>query len=207
MELSLPGLYRPMLNDVERCAQVAANAFVGDPSMKYQLGGRAPTVRQLKHYFSAVLRAGFPYYSIYATSKALEGFIVLLRPGVLGTPPMRFLCGGGWKLPFVTCADVLTRLSRYEAHCQSIRRGVDALDAWYILMLAVDVPEQGKGHASKLMKAVLQALDAHAERCYLETHKVSNVAIYRHYGFQTVHVDTVPDGTDAQYAMLREAQG
>ena len=205
MDLSIFGLYRPTLSDMERCAQVAATAFVGDPSLKYQLGGREPSVRQLRHYFSVVLRTGFPYYHIYATSREIDGFIVLLKPGVQGTPSLRFLCGGGWKLPFLTCPDVLIRLAKYEEHCQRIRQSMDAMDAWYILMLAVDPQQQGKGHASRLMKAVLEALDENAARCYLETHKEKNVAIYRHYGFQTVQLDTVPDGANAQFAMLRSA--
>jgi ribosomal protein S18 acetylase RimI-like enzyme len=206
MELTIPELYQPKQCDIDRLARVAANAFVGDPSMKYQLGGRNPSERQLYHYFSVVLRTGFPYYSIFASSEALDGFIVMLRPGVYGTPPVRFLLYGGWKLPFVTCPDVLRRLSKYEKHCHEIRREAEAGDAWYILMLAVDTAQQGKGHASRLLKSVLHSLDARAEKCYLETHKKSNVDIYSHFGFHTTHIDTVPDGIDTQYAMLRMPQ-
>lgn len=206
MELTIPELYRPKQRDIDRLARVAANAFLGDPSLKYQLGGKDPSERQLYHYFSVVLRTGFPYYSIFASSEALEGFIIMLRPGDYGTPSTRFLLYGGWKLPFVTCPDVLTRLSKYEKNCHEIRREADAWDAWYILMLVVDSAHQGKGHASRLLKSVLLSLDARAEKCYLETHKNSNVAIYDHFGFQMAHVDTVPDGTDTQYAMLRMPQ-
>lgn len=53
------------------------------------------------------------------------------------------------------------------------------------------------------MRAFLQDMDERQTACHLETHKLVNTEIYKHFGFTIVNIDTVPDGTDKQYAMLR----
>ncbi|MEN6338858.1 MAG: GNAT family N-acetyltransferase, partial [Clostridiaceae bacterium] len=181
--MKLSELYRIQKTDLERCADVSARAFLLDPALKYQMGGKTPTYLQLLHYFRVILQTGFPYYEFYAVSDRIEGVIGLLPPNASCAPPLEFLVRGGWKLPFTTDFGLLGRLDKYEAHCLDIRKSVDAMDAWYVMMLAVDPMEQGKGHGSTLMRAFLQDMDERQTACYLETHKLVNTEIYRHFGF------------------------
>ena len=107
-------------------------------------------------------------------------------------------------MPFTVYKGVLGRLEKYETHSLNIRKAAGAMDAWYVMMLAVDPEQQGKGFGAKMLRAFLAEMDAQGTSCYLETHKLVNTEIYRHFGFEIVHIDTVPDGTDKQYAMLRQ---
>lgn len=197
------GLYRIRKTDLARCAQVSAGAFQFDPALKYQLVGGEENIKTLTHYFNAIFQTGFPYYQFYATSPAIEGLIGYLPPEDAATPPLEFLFRGGWKLPFTTNREVLLRLQKFEEHALDIRRRVEAMDACYIMMLAVDPAFQGKGYGAKIMRPFLAMLDAQEQDCYLETHRLVNTEIYAHFGFDIVSVDTVPDGTDTQFAMLR----
>lgn len=202
--MDLHGQYRIQKKDLAKCADVSTRAFFDDPALKYQMGGKTPSYRQLRNYFDVIFKTGFPYYDFFAPSEKIEGVIGLLPPDGKCAPPMEFLLRGGWKMPFTVYKDVLGRLDQYEAHCLSIRKSVGAMDAWYVMMLAVDPEEQGKGHGSTLMRAFLKEIDERQSSCYLETHKLVNTEIYRHFGFEIVSIDTVPDGTDTQYAMLRK---
>lgn len=198
------GLYRIRKTDLARCVQVSAGAFQNDPALKYQLVGGETDMEILAHYFTAVFQTGFPYYRFYATSPAIEGLIGYLPPGNKATPPLEFLFRGGWRLPFSTNREILDRLQKYEEHALDVRRRVEAMDACYLMMLAVDPAQQGRGYGARIMRPFLRMLDELEQDCYLETHKLVNTEIYAHYGFDIAAVDTVPDGTDTQFAMLRK---
>lgn len=202
--LIITDLYRIRKADLAKCAEVSTRAFLDDPALKYQMGGKKPSFRQLKNYFDIIFQTGFPYYDFFAPSEKIEGVIGLLPPNAGSVPPLEFLFRGGWKMPFTVYRDVLGRLEKYETHSLEIRRNVGAMSAWYVMMLAVDPEEQGKGFGAKMLRAFLSEMDAEGSSCYLETHKLVNTEIYRHFGFEIVSIDTVPDGTDTQYAMLRK---
>lgn len=202
--MELHGLYRIQKKDLAKCADVSTRAFIDDPALKYQMGGKKPSYRQLRNYFDIILQTGFSHYDFFAPSEGIEGVIGLLPPNTDSVPPMEFLLHGGWKMPFTVYRDVLRRLDQYETHSLEIRKNVSAMDAWYVMMLAVDPELQGKGFGAKMLRAFLAEMDTQGKNCYLETHKIVNVVIYQHFGFKIVNTDTVPDGTDTQYAMLRK---
>ncbi len=205
--MELQGLYRIQKKDLAKCAEVSTRAFLDDPALKYQMGGKTPSYRQLKNYFDVIFQTGFAYYGFFAPSEKIEGVIGLLPPNTDSVPPMEFLLRGGWKMPLTVCRGLLGRLEKYEAHSLAIRKNANAMDAWYVMMLAVDPEQQGKGFGAKMLRAFLAEMDKQGTGCYLETHKIVNTEIYQHFGFEIVNIDTVPDGTDTQYAMLRKPVG
>lgn len=200
-------LYRIQKKELAKCADLSTRAFLDDPVLKYQMGGKTPSYRQLKNYFDVIFQTGFPYYDFFAPSEKIEGVIGLLPPNANSVPPMEFLLHGGWKMPFTVYRGVLGRLEKYEAHSLAIRKKANAMGAWYVMMLAVDPEQQGKGLGAKMLRAFLAEMDTQGTSCYLETHKLVNTEIYQHFGFEIVNIDTVPDGTDTQYAMLRKPVG
>ena len=202
--MELQGLYCIQKKDLAKCAEVSARAFLTDPALIYQFGGKIPSYRRLKRYFDISFQTGFPYYDFFAPSEKIEGVIGLLPPNTDSVPPMEFLLRGGWKMPFTVCRGLLGRLDQYEIHSLKIRKDANAMEAWYVMMLAVDPEEQGKGHGAKMLRAFLAEMDTEGSNCYLETHKLVNTDIFHHFGFEIVSIDTVPDGTDTQYAMLRQ---
>jgi predicted acetyltransferase len=69
------------------------------------------------------------------------------------------------------------------------------------------MPEfRGKGLGSKIIKPMLNYLDAHNQECYLETLSPTNVEIYKKYGFELKEEVKVPNADLILYAMLRPAK-
>jgi ribosomal protein S18 acetylase RimI-like enzyme len=75
---------------------------------------------------------------------------------------------------------------------------------WYLVVLAVDPPHQGKGYASKLLNEMLSYIDKDGLPCYVETEGDNNVSMYKHFGFQVIDKFIIPKTTDEMVAMLRQ---
>ena len=116
---------------------------------------------------------------------------------------MAFVRSGGWRLPFTTRGDILSRSLKYENNNVKIRKKLAGEEAWYLFMLAVEPAQQKKGYCSALMRPFLKWLDKNGKICYLETHKAANVDIYKHWGFELKNLDAIPGTEDTQYTMIR----
>ena len=55
---------------------------------------------------------------------------------------------------------------------------------WYLWLLAVDPPFQGKGLGGELLGPALHAADRARLPCYLETARERNVSFYLRFGFR-----------------------
>ena len=80
---------------------------------------------------------------------------------------------------------------------------------YYVSVMATDPPSQGKGHCSKLMRAVSKMADAEGVPCYLEASGEKKRAIYEHLGYRVVgqkvlQLDGEPEWKDDIYFMRRE---
>lgn len=76
---------------------------------------------------------------------------------------------------------------------------------WYLPLLRVDAPFQGRGYGSALMQHALAACDRDGAPAYLESSNPRNIALYRRCGFEilgTIHAGSAPPVTP----MLRPAR-
>jgi len=81
----------------------------------------------------------------------------------------------------------------------------DAGECWYLPVLAADVPRQGQGLGSALLKHALAHVDEAAAAAYLETATPANLPLYERFGFEIIgeiHAGAAP----TIYPMLREAR-
>ena len=66
---------------------------------------------------------------------------------------------------------------------------------WYLPLIGVDPPHQGKGYGAALMRHVLLQCDHEKKLAYLESTNPRNVRLYERYGFEalgTIQVGTSP---------------
>ena len=63
---------------------------------------------------------------------------------------------------------------------------------WYLYSLSINKDPQGKGIASKLMRPILQFCDNERMVAYLEPNKEANVGLYKHYGFDIMKEEQIP---------------
>jgi len=199
---NLQGLYKVQRKDIKKCADVAAKAFLDDPSSTYLLEKDLSHPKLYEYYLKA-FNALYTDASIFAPDEAIEGFIILMPPGKTSVSARRFIESGGLALPFSVSFGILSRSLEYESNNLRIRRNVCSDETWYIFQFGVAPEKQGQGLGSKLMKPFLNWLDEQQLPCYLETHKQKNVDLYAHYGFILKATDTLPNKKHTQYGMLR----
>lgn len=87
---------------------------------------------------------------------------------------------------------------------------------WYVVVMAVDPSAQGKGHCSRLMRAICEQADRDGLATHLECSGDRNRAVYERFGFYPVRRMTLvaekgdEEGSvpmDKGYAMYRPAKG
>jgi ribosomal protein S18 acetylase RimI-like enzyme len=183
-------------------AAVLCEAFRDYPLMRYAVPDDGRRVRAVRSLYSSVLRYSLRYGETYTTG-ALEGaacwlppdnpfptFWRMVRIGMLGVP-YHFGWGGFRRLEAV---DKIAE-ARHREHAPG--------QHWYLWVIGVAPAHQGKGVAGRLMRPVFEKADRDELRCYLETHKQANVAIYQRYGFRVASETPVPGSPLTLYAMLR----
>jgi len=77
---------------------------------------------------------------------------------------------------------------------------------WYLPVIGVDPPYQGRGFGSALMKHALKRCDEQKKIAYLESSNPKNIPLYERHGFSVI--GEIQAGTSPTiYPMLREARG
>ena len=76
---------------------------------------------------------------------------------------------------------------------------------WYLPMIGVDVPFQGRGYGSELLRYALATCDCDRTPAYLESSNPKNVPLYQRHGFELL--GTIQAGSSPQmFPMLRKPQ-
>lgn len=76
---------------------------------------------------------------------------------------------------------------------------------WYLPMIGVDLPLQGKGFGSALLQHVLAICDQDDLPAYLESSNATNIPLYRRHGFKLI--GTIQQGNSpAIFPMIRQPQ-
>lgn len=197
------GLYIAKEEDIDRLSDVAADSFLNYPIFLWFTKGK----RVYKNNFvilKTTLKAMFDDCLIYADSKSINGFIVILPMAFEGTTATSFLVNGGAKIFFREGLGIINRMLAYESYAMKMKAKYNDCADFYIYNLSVKQSEQGKGIASKLLRPLTELCDREGLGSYLETNKEKNVAIYEHFGFELVDSGAVPKSDVQHFGMLRK---
>ena len=196
------GLYIVQKKDLDRLAQIAADAYQDYPLHNWFTNGKYdPEASRLIMQIS--LRTMTEDAVIYADSEEMNGFAVWLPFGFEGSKTMPFLLNGGLKLIFRSGFGIIGRLLTYENYAMNLKKEFTDHYDWYLYNLSVKKEAQGKGIASKLMRPMLKFCDDERMVSYLETNKESNVGLYKHYKFELMKEELIPQTPVTHYAMVR----
>jgi ribosomal protein S18 acetylase RimI-like enzyme len=144
---------------------------------------------------------------IYADSEEMNGFAAWLPFGFTGNKALPFLFNGGLRLFFHAGFGLIGRLMKFETYAMNLKKEFTDNYDWYLFNLSIKKDAQGKGIASKLMRPMLQFCDDEKMVAYLETNKDVNVGLYKHYGFELMREELVPETPVMHYAMVRNPKG
>ena len=196
------GLYIVTEKDLDRLAQVAADAYQDYPLHNWLTKGTYdPKASELIMRIS--LKAMTEDAVIYADSEEINGFAAWLPFGFTGSKTLPFLLNGGLSLILHSGLGIIGRLLTYETYAMDLKKEFTDHYDWYLYNLSIKKDAQGKGLASKLLRPMLGFCDDEKMVAYLETNKESNVGLYLHYGFDLMREECIPKTPVLHYAMVR----
>ena len=200
------GLYIVQKKDLERLAEVAADAYRDYPLHNWFTKGKYDA-KASKLLMQISLKTMTEDAVIYADSEEINGFAAWLPFGFTGNKALPFLKSGGLSLILHSGFGIISRLSSYEAYAMNLKKEFTDNYDWYLFNLSIKKDAQGKGIASKLMRPMLQFCDDEKMVAYLETNKDKNVSLYQHYGFDLMKEEIIPNTPVTHYAMVRHPKG
>lgn len=199
------GLYIVRKKDLNRLAEVAADAYEDYPLHNWLLKGKYDK-KASKILMHVSLKTMVKEAVIYADSKELNGFAVWLPFGFTGIKGFSFLLKGGLKLILRSGPGVICKLVAYDNYSMGLKKDFTNHYDWYLYNLSIKKDAQGKGIATKLLKPMLELCDQEKMVAYLETHRQGNVGLYNHYGFELKKDEVIPKTNLIHYAMVRKPQ-
>lgn len=197
------GLYLVQKKDLERLAEVSADAYQDYPLHNWFTKGKYDA-KAASLLMEVSLKSMTEDAVIYADSEEMNGFAAWLPFGFTGNKTLPFLANGGLRLFLHSGFGLVGRLLTYENYAMNLKKTFTDHYDWYLFNLSVRKDAQGKGLASKLMRPMLQFCDDERMVSYLETNKEANVGLYRHYGFELMKEEQIPKSTVMHYAMVRK---
>ena len=200
------GLYLVEEKDLERLAEVAADAYQDYPLHNWLTKGKYDRLAS-RLIMQISLKTMSEDAIIYADSEEMNGFAVWLPQGFTGSKAIPFLASGGLKLILHSGLSIIGRLLAYENYAMNLKKTFTDNYDWYLYNLSIKKDAQGKGIASKLMRPMLQFCDDEKMLTYLETNKESNVGMYRHFGFELMNEECIPKTPVIHYSMVRYPKG
>jgi ribosomal protein S18 acetylase RimI-like enzyme len=200
------GLYIVQKKDLDRLAEIAADAYQDYPLHNWFTKGKYDK-KASKLLMQISLKTMTEDAIIYADSEEMNGFAAWLPFGFTGNKALPFLFNGGLRLFFHAGFGLIGRLMKFETYAMNLKKEFTDNYDWYLFNLSIKKDAQGKGIASKLMRPMLQFCDDEKMVAYLETNKDVNVGLYKHYGFDLMREELVPETPVMHYAMVRNPKG
>ena len=200
------GLYLVQKKDIDRLAEVAADAYQDYPLHNWFTKGKYDA-KASKLLMQITLKTMTKDAVIYADSEEINGFAAWLPFGFTGNKAVPFLMNGGLSLILHSGFGLIARLSAYESYAMNLKKEFTDNYDWYLFNLSIKKDAQGKGIASKLMRPMLEFCDNEKMVAYLETNKEKNIGLYQHYGFDLMKEELIPKTPVMHYAMVRNPKG
>jgi ribosomal protein S18 acetylase RimI-like enzyme len=185
-----------------RATEILVRAFEDYPLMAYAVPAEGRRRRAVGRLYGAILRYCVRYGEAYTTA-AVEGAAGWLAPDRPFPGFWRMARSGMLAVPFSFGLAGFRRLHAVDEVAQDLHHQHGAGRHWYLWVIGVDPPSQGTGVARGIVQPVLDRADEAGLSCYLETHKETNVPIYRRLGFLVVSQVPVPGHPITVWAMAR----
>jgi GNAT superfamily N-acetyltransferase len=187
---------------IEHAGFVLARAFYDDPFMTYAFPDDDHRFRELPWFMAVAVRATLGKGRVH-TDERVAGAAVWLPPGLPSLPDEAFAAAGFGDAPRRLGAETLRRFGGNMSHLGEWHQRLMPEPHWYLMILGVDPPYQGRGVGGELMQPILTECDREGLRAYLETQKARNVPFYRKHGFEVVRETEAPTGGPHWWLMSR----
>lgn len=185
-------------NELDKCADIAANAFLDDPSSVFLFKGKL-SYQALFDFYLILYNTVFNKMNFLSCNENFDGFIITSSVKNSIVTLNDYIKNGGSKIIFKYGLGIVKRSLEFENNNVKTRKTIVDNNCWYIMQFCVSPRKQGNGAGSKIIKPLLNWFDLNKINCYLETFKNINISMYKHYGFELKYSGLNPK----QYALLR----
>jgi ribosomal protein S18 acetylase RimI-like enzyme len=198
-------LVHPGLQEANRIAAIISEALKNDPLQCYFFRDEQEQNEIGPVLYRLIAKYGIRQENLLATSTEYEGVAYWETNHDRKLTGMTQVLSEGLRLLKAAGVPTLSRMVKAGSAAFRLRRRLVPFPHWYLGLLAVDPRHQRKGHASALLRPVLEKLERERMPCYLETHKTENVALYEHFGFRVLEELELPGSRIRQWCLLKSA--
>lgn len=193
-------------DQIKPASKVYSRAFQDDPGFIYSIPDSFERENKLHYLYEFVIRYGFSYGEVYATSPNLEGVATWLPYWESETSLERQNRCGLREIPSKMGIEFVIKFMPIENYYSSLHKRHANFPHTYLYSVAVDPFYQGKGFASILLRAKFAEIDKQKLPCYLETFTEKDASIYQHFGFEVIEEGIIPGTKVPIWAMLRKIE-
>lgn len=202
--IHLPTLLLPAA--IDEAGAVQGRAFFDDPVFEFVFPDSSTRRDRLPWLMRIGIALGARFGHVHTTPGEMLGHAVWLPPGNTHVSDDR-LAGVGFVDPEQQMgAQALGRFGTFMEQAATTHERLLSEPHWYLLILGIDPPQQGRGLGGALMQPTLRRADADRLPCYLETAKERNLAFYRRHGFEVADEQVLAGGGPTIWSMVRPPQ-
>ena len=185
--------------DIAPAADALAEAFDGDPPMRWFLPEDEDREERLRPYFRALMRhLHMPFGEVWVSEDPL-GAAGWVQPGA-------------WPFSARRRRRVIPiELRTFRRHPVRAVQGVEVLERnhpsephWFLDWIGVERAGQGRGAGSALLRPMLALCDAQGASAYLNAGSSRSRDLYLRHGFEVTEEFTLPHGGPTLWRMWRE---
>jgi ribosomal protein S18 acetylase RimI-like enzyme len=184
--------------DTAKVASTLSAAFADDPVMSYLSGGKTLAEDELVGFFTAFQKVHRKDGLMFATP-GFEAAAVWASPGQ-------------WKVAFHEVARYSPafvklygkRVVNNLGVLKDLEKRHPTAPHYHLAFIGTAPGHQGKGHASKLIRPMIERADMEGVGMYLESSKESNVGFYARFGFEVTETMTHRRNGPQQWLMWRD---
>lgn len=177
---------------IQEISMVLTRSFIEDPFYKYIIPNEGMRFKVLSWWMICMVRYGCEYGQIHISDKPNTGVAIWLKPDNPLISNLAMARMGMIEAPLRLGIRGFYRMMKISDEWEHLHKK-ESLHHWYLLVLGVDPPYQGRGIGSSLIQPVLKKADQERIPCYLETMTQRDVVFYRQRGFNIVVEGKVGD--------------